>query len=144
MPRGDHNRRRGRTFPPKRVIFIGCEGDSERAFAVLLQRYCTDAGHDVHLKTWVGGGGDSLAVVDGMVRHLRRIPFKREIETKLVLLDEDRMASDRRSGRDARASARSADIDVVVLRPNLEGLLVRLHPGHEQRKISATPHGTGA
>lgn len=137
MPRGNHNMRGGRRFPPKRVIFVGCEGDSERALVVLLQRYCDDAGHDVHLKTWLGSGGDSLAVVDGMVRHLRRVPFKREIETKLVLLDEDRMASDRKSGRDARTSARRADIDPVVLLPNSEGLLLRLHPGHEQRRVPA-------
>lgn len=104
---------------------------------VLLQRYCDIVGQDVHLKTWVAGGGDSLAVVDGMVRHLRRASFKREIDKKLVLLDEDRMASDRNSGRDARASARRVGIDLVILLPNLEGLLLRLHPGHEQRRVPA-------
>ena len=100
MPRS-HSMRGGRGFPPKRVIFVGCEGDSERAFVVLVQRYCDDAGHNVHLKTWVGGGGDSLAVVDGMVRHLNRASFttRDRDEVRIARRGPHGLRSQERSGR---------------------------------------------
>lgn len=119
----------------KRVVLVGTEGASERAFVGFLQRCCDDAAVPVHLKTWLGQGGDSVAVVEGMRRYLHRTSFASEINTKIVLLDEDRIATDRRSGRDAVALARQAGIEVIRQRPSLEGVLVRLHPSQEARRV---------
>ena len=55
---------------------------------------------------------------------------------KLVLLDQDRIDEDTRNGRDARAFARQCGIGIVLQIPNLEGVLLRLHPGNEQRVVS--------
>jgi len=72
-----------------------------------------------------------------MSRFLKRQQFASELDAKLVLLDEDRIDEDYRNGRDARAFARQSGIGVVLQTPNLEGILLRLHPNHEQRVVSA-------
>ena len=137
MPRGGRSKRYGGRVKPKRVILIGTEGHSERAFVAFLQRCCSDAGVNVHLRPWVGSGGDSLAVVEGMVRFVRGSAMTQDVEKKLILLDSDRVAEDRRNGRDGCKAASRAEIEVVLQRPNFEGLLIRLHRGHEQRRVPA-------
>ncbi|MDE0420305.1 MAG: hypothetical protein OXK76_05360 [Gammaproteobacteria bacterium] len=72
-----------------------------------------------------------------MSRYLKRQQFAAEVETKVVLLDEDRIDEDYRNGRDARAYARQSGIGIVLQTPNLEGVLLRLHPNNEQRVVSA-------
>ena len=54
-----------------------------------------------------------------------------------MLLDSDRVETDRVAGRDARASAVNSRIELVLIVPNLEGLLVRLHKGCETRFVPA-------
>ena len=127
---------KARRHARKRVVLIGTEGASERAFVGFLQRCCNKAAVPTHLRAWLGKGGDSMAVVEGMQRYLHRNSFASEIRTKIVLLDEDRIADDRRSGRDAVALARRAGIEVILQRPSLEGVLVRLHPSQEARRLA--------
>lgn len=67
-------------------------------------------------------------------RRFRKLSGRREIRDRLVLLDADRIAQDRHAGRDAVAAARRYEFRIVLLTPNLEGLLLRLHPGREQTK----------
>ena len=119
------------------MVFVGGEGPSERAFLRFLQQCCNEAELNVHLKSWEGSGGDSLSVVRDMSRYLRRQQFTPEVETKLVLLDEDRIDEDNRNGRDARSFARQSGIGIVLQTPNLEGVLLRLHRNNEQRVVTA-------
>lgn len=126
---------KGRRYARKRVVLVGTEGASERGFVGFLQRCCNEEAVPTHLRAWLGKGGDSMAVVAGMQRYLHRNSFASEIRTKIVLLDEDRIAADRRSGRDAVALARQAGIEVILQRPSLEGVLVRLHPSQEARHV---------
>ena len=129
--------RRRRSIQPRRVIFIGAEGESDRAFARFLEHCCEREGRRLHLMVKPGGGGDSVTVVEEAGRHLARHPEKRGIRDKLVLLDRDRVPQDLEAGRDARAAASSWNLKIIFQDPNLEGLLFRLHPGCEQRKIAA-------
>ena len=55
--------RRRRSVEPRRVIFIGVEGESDRAFVQLLQRCCDREGRHLHLLVKPGSGGDSVSVV---------------------------------------------------------------------------------
>ena len=128
---------RRRSVKPRRVIFIGVEGKSERAFAQFLQRCCDSEGRHLHLIIKPGGGGDSFSVVEEARRHLARHPAKRDIGAKLVLLDRDRIERDLKAGRDAQAAASGWNLKMLFQDPNLEGLLFRLHPGREQRRIMA-------
>ena len=122
---------------PRRVIFIGVEGKNDRAFAQFLQRCCDKEGLHLHLDIKTGHGGDSVNVVKKTTRHLTRHPGKQDISTKLVLLDSDRIEQDRQAGRDAQAVASESGLEIIFQNPNLEGLLLRLHQGYENRRIPA-------
>ena len=129
--------RRRRSVKPRRAIFIGVEGKSERAFVRFLQRCCEEEGRHLSLIVSPGTGGDSVSVVEEAGRHLARHPAKRNIRDKLVLLDRDRIEQDLKAGRDAQAAASGWNLKILFQDPNLEGLLFRLHQGHERRRITA-------
>lgn len=128
---------RRRTVEARRVIFIGVEGKSDRAFARFLQICCDGEGQHLHLNVKTASGGDSVAVVKEAVHHLARHLDRRDINHSLVLLDRDRHAQDVQAGRDAQAVASKAKLEIIFQNPNLEGLLLRLHQGHESRAIVA-------
>ncbi len=127
---------RRRSVEPRRVIFIGVEGKSDQAFARFLGNCCQEAGLHLHLDVKPGSGGDSVAVVEEAVRHLRH-SGKSNIRNRLVLLDRDRIKQDLQAGRDAQAVASRAKLEIIFQEPNLEGLLIRLHQGQENRIIAA-------
>ena len=118
-------------------MFVGVEGKSDRAFVRFLGLICDEAGLHLHLDAKDCSGGDSLAVVEETARQLRHHPDPRGITTRLVLLDLDRRQQDLQAGRDALAKAKKHHLQTVLFDPNLEGLLVRLHEGHERRRIHA-------
>ena len=134
--------RRRRLVEPRRAIFVGTEAESERAFAGFLARCCDGAGLHVHLDIKPGTGGDSLSVVEEARRYLSRNAGRRQFEHTLVLLDRDRVDEDRAAGRDAPALAARSSLEIIYQDPNLEGLLFRLLPGNEQRRLAATRAGT--
>lgn len=129
--------RRRHPIEPRRVVFIGCEGESEQAFARFLGDCCDAEGLHLHLHVKSMHGGDSLSVVEQAGRYLARRRWKRDVDDRLVLLDRDHMPDDLRAGRDAEGAARSHGLDVIVQNPNLEGVLLRLHSGHERRQVAA-------
>ena len=91
----------------------------------------------MHLDIKLTRGGDSVSVVRETGRHLARQAGQREISGRLVLLDRDRIDEDLRAGRDARAVAAGGKLKLIFQDPNLEGLLFRLHPGRERRRMAA-------
>ena len=119
-------RRRG-AVQRRHVVFIGVEGKSDRAFVKFLGHICDALGLHLHLDVKPASGGDSKAVVEEAGRRLKRHPDSRAISKRLVLLDSDRIETDRAAGRDARATASKWRLEVLLMTPNLEGLLVRLH-----------------
>ncbi len=119
----------------RRVIFIGVEGVSDRAFVTFLQNCCDEKGLHLHLNTKPADGGDSVVVVEEAARYLNRHPGRRDISARLVLLDSDRIRQDKQAGLDAQGVASEKNLKIIFLHPNLEGLLLRLHKGHESRKI---------
>ncbi len=130
-------RHRPKLVEPRRVIFIGVEGKSDRAFARFLQSCCDGEGLHLHLNVMMGSGGDSVSVVRETARHLKRQPSRQNIIHRLVLLDRDRYPQDVQAGRDAKVEASRAKLEIIFQNPNLEGLLLRLHQGHESREIVA-------
>ena len=119
----------------RRVIFIGVEGPSDRAFVRFLQNCCDEKGLHLHLDAKPADGGDSVSVVEEAARYLNKHSGRRDISAKLVLLDSGRIRQDKQAGRDAQSVASKEKLKLIFLRPNLEGLLLRLHEGHERRKI---------
>ena len=128
---------RRRLVEPRQVICIGVEGRNDRAFAQFLQFCCDSEGLHLHLNVTTGSGGDTVTVVQETARRLKIHPSRRDISHKLVLLDRDRHPQDVKAGRDAQAVASRSKLEIIFQNPNLEGLLLRLHQGHESREIAA-------
>ena len=128
---------RRRLVELKRAILFGVEGKSERALARFLERCCEEQGLHLSLRIGPARGGDSVAVVEEAGRYLHRSAWRREVSNKLVLLDLDRVQTDLRAGRDCRAVASKWRLELVFQDPNIEGLLLRLHPKCEQRRVPA-------
>lgn len=127
-----------RPVPRRRRVFIGAEGESERSLAKWLGRLCKKAGLHVHLDVIVCGGGDSFAVATHAVdQYRKRSKAYGEFSAGLALLDADRLEEDRSRGRDPATAVGVGSPRLVYLTPNLEGLLVRLHPGRENRFVLA-------
>ncbi len=124
--------------PKRKRVFIGAEGESERSLARWLNLLCDEQGLSFHLDIVVCGGGDSLAVAEHAVREYRRRrrlygPFS----NAWILLDHDRIEQDRRSGRDPGPEADTENLKLVYLKPNIEGTLLKFHPGQEKRSPAA-------
>lgn len=125
--------------PRRKRFFIGAEGESERSLARWLERLRNKTSSDVHLDVAVCGGGDSLAIAEHAVRQYRKRTNERgKFAAGLILLDSDRIEQDRSNNRDPETALKSQKgIRLIYLTPSLEGLLLRLHNGHEQEFVSA-------
>lgn len=111
-------------------FFVGVEGEGERGFIAWLKDVAGDAGLHVHYDVRVLGGGDPLHMVQKAQRELKRA--QPSIAARLLLLDVDRFNADRRRGAQARQLAQQSGIILFLQDPDQEGVLLRLHPGHEQ------------
>lgn len=128
--------RRRSAVPPRKAFFIGVEGRSDEAFIAFLQHCCDRQGLHVHLKGSAAGGGSPRSVVEDAGRALVR-SSPRQFAARLVLLDADRIERDSREGHEASRVAKRYGLRLVYSRPNLEGLLVRLHTGRERSRVTA-------
>ena len=97
-----------------------------------LGRCCERSGLHLHVKIKPAGGGDSVAVVESAARYLSK---RTDYSKQLVLLDNDRIEQDIKAGRNAGSVAFANRLDIILLNSNLEGLLLRLHSGHEHRQV---------
>lgn len=128
----------GRRSIPKRTrIFVGAEGESERSFAAWLQGLCDSEGRHLHLDIVVAGGRSSAKIVETCASRCRERSRKHgPYRTRLVLLDCDRLEDRQQNEADPRPSADGAGIELVFLKPDLEGVLVRLHKGQQARRLA--------
>lgn len=121
---------------PRKAFLVGVEGRSDEAFVAFLQRLCDRERLHVHLRALPAGGGSARVVVENTARAVGRLP-RRQFADRIVLLDEDRVEQDRRERQEASNAARRHGLRLVYFRPNLEGLLVRLHAGRERSGVTA-------
>ncbi len=120
-------------IPPRERIFIGCESRSEAGFTAWLKFLCDDNQLHKHLDCWPADGGDTLAVVKTAIVNCTKGRRKGAYLAELIILDRDRLSADGDRGVEALDLARRFDLELIFMKPNLEGLLVRLHAGHETR-----------
>lgn len=120
----------------RRRIFVGVEGESERSFAAWLKLLCDNEDCHVHLDVRVCSGGDTLSIVQSAERQYDiRTRTRGRFSAGLVLLDSDRLQQDIAAGRDPTGVGR---LTQIYLRPNLEGLFLRLHAGEEAQNRSVS------
>lgn len=119
-------------IPQRRPIFVGCEGESERGYAGLLQDLAAELGLRVHLNIEVLKEGDPLARIELAVRKLAHLKRKRgTFDHKFVLLDTDQLVLSPDRARRARALAALHEITVVWQQPCFEAVLLRHLGGKE-------------
>ncbi len=123
-----------RRYTKRNRIFVGAEGESERSFAKWLKILCEDQGINFHFDITVSNGGDSLAISKHAVyEYRRRAQTRGKFSSGLILLDSDRLQHDIKSGRDPEPEANSENLKLIYLKPNMEGLLLRLHKGRQKQ-----------
>lgn len=127
------------SVPKRKRFFIGAEGESEKSFARWLERLRNHPNPTAHLDITVCDGGDSLAIANhAIAKYRKRTNERGKFVAGLILLDSDRVEQDRSNNRDPKTALKGQEgIHLVYLTPNLEGLLLRLHPDHEQVFVAA-------
>jgi hypothetical protein len=130
--------RRRRIIPPRRRFFFGCEGASEKAFAVFLQKICENLGLHIHLDAHALGGGDPLNLVCEAIGKRKQQSTRRgRYQQSLLLLDSDRFMPEDQRCRRASTLAQAEGIKLIFQHSNHEGMLLRLHDGRETRRVPA-------
>lgn len=121
--------RRNPIIKARRLVFMGCEGESEQGYCGLLSRLNEDVRKDTHFQVELlqPGAGDPLALVSRAVRTLekaRRLRGSQFIE-RVVFLDSD--ARGKSPERDAAALqlARTHKIRLLWQITCFEALLLR-------------------
>jgi hypothetical protein len=130
--------RRVARIPPRRPIFLGCEGSSEAAYGTLIAkiaREVRDLHVHIHVQALQPGAGDPLELVKRAAEVIDDLERRRsEFAVKAVLLD----AGSAEKTRDAVAAARDAGIEHLIWQaPDHEALLLRHLRGCEQRRPPA-------
>ena len=127
------SRRRTRSIRVR--FFVATEGISDSAFVRWIGFLCEASGNLIHLDIHPLNGGDPLSLVNEAVKKLKKRQSRiseMKIAASFLFLDSDRWDSTNARCNDAKFKADEASLDLVFLCPNLEGVLLRLHRGHER------------
>lgn len=123
-------------IPQRKPIFVGCEGESEQAYAGLLQDLASDQGLHVHLNIEVLKAGDPLARIELAIRKLANLKRTRGVySNRFVLLDTDQLSLSPTRARQAISLAADNDIKIVWQDPCFEAVLLR----HFQGRAASRP-----
>ena len=126
-------RSRRRIVPQRRRVFVGCEGDSERGYAALLDELLDGIRPDRHLDIvpLQPGAGDPLQLVERALAHIAADARKRGRPSyieRAILLDHDRRTDNPDRGAQAEAQARANKLRLIWQQPCFEALLLRHLP----------------
>lgn len=112
----------------RKRIFVGCEGQSEISFTAWIALICDAESLSVHLDRRDLRGGDTLSLVEKAVKERKKGVAKGgQYRASAILLDADRLPADGRRADDAFQLAIKEGFEMIVLKPCLEGVLMRLH-----------------
>lgn len=117
-------------------MYLGCEGDSERAYGQILNDLLRAANRPVHLLVdpLVPGAGDPLTRVERALKRLPRLETQRSrFHLKAILMDSDQAKdAPQRAARAAQLAAQHR-IMIIWQNPCHEALLLRHMPGCAKR-----------
>lgn len=130
--------RRGR-IAPRRRVFVGCEGESERGYAALIASLLDERHQRFHLDLVPLGGGDPLAIVETAERQIRqRVERRGSYAARFVLLDADKGDENPVRRDQAIGLAKKLNIRLIWQDPCHEALLLRHLPACEQKRPGST------
>jgi len=128
-------RRRRPFIPPRRRIFLGCEGASEQGYGTLLQRLIEERRQDIHLETVLlqPGAGDPLSLVLRAQRHMADDRGRRGVayEIRALLLDADRRGQSPERDAELQRIAVAVGLRLIWQVPSHEALLLHHLEGCE-------------
>jgi hypothetical protein len=116
-------------IPQRRLIFFGCEGESERSYGALLDQLLKLSGYTVHLDIALlkPGGGDPLQLVERACKLIdqREKKYQTRYAVRAVLLDSDRVNQTRRRDNKFREIVKTANLKLIWQHPCHEAFLLR-------------------
>ena len=113
-------------------IFLGCEGESEQGYGVLLQRLSDAESLKIHIVIKnLQPAGDPLALAEKAALHFDKENRKAPLIGKAILLDADRLAEPPDRGRRACELLQREGFVTIWQKPDHEGLLLRHFAGHD-------------
>lgn len=121
--------RRARSIVPRRVIFLGCEGQSEQSYGVFIKGLADEARLPIHIEAYIASpAGDSLAIAQKVVARAKKgqVAFS----ARYVMLDADLAEAQPDKARAAQALLDAEGFVAIWQRPDHEGLLLRHFDGH--------------
>ncbi len=127
--------RKRRIILPRKPIFFGCEGESERGYGALLSRYVRempDLHLHIHPELLQPGAGDPLALVHRAIQRINDLERRREpFFCKAVLLD----IGDPQKNQDAQRLATANGIEHLIWQePDHEAFLLRHFDNCQQKR----------
>lgn len=129
--------RRTPHIPPRRPVFVGCEGESEAGYVRFLQDLINAEGLAVHLiiENLGIGASEPQTRIELAVRKLEQLRRTRMAPPdRFVLLDYDQAEANPQRTEAARRLARRHHIQIIWQRPCFEGSLLRHLPGATTRR----------
>jgi hypothetical protein len=114
--------RRRPTIRPRKRVFLGCEGESERSYGRLLALLLEARGTHWHLDAVPLGGGDPLTLVERSWDHVQR---HGRYDRHAILLDRDRLGEDAARDQRMEAIAGKVKLQLIWQEPCHEALLLR-------------------
>lgn len=120
-------------------IFVGCEGESEQAYVVCLNKLADTHGHPVHLQAEILRRGDPLTRIQQAVQKIRLQEDRRgAFAHRFALLDFDQVERDIPRLLQTEALARASEIHIIWQRPAHEGLLLKHFTEFDHRNPATT------
>ena len=130
-------KRQRQTIVRRRPVFLGCEGESERAYAQVIADLIRQRVKDVHLEVMLlgPGAGSPLAKIHKTLKLIESYERKRsEFWRKFVLIDYDLAEHDEKLRTETSELATSNGIMLIWQRPCHEAFLLRHLPNCADQK----------
>ena len=114
-----------RIISQRTVYFFGVEGESEQSFVAWLQRLSDQQGLSQHYQIENLGGGGYRQMLNEMLKLLRQ---KKQTRHSILVVDSDRSENgdDGMSIQELRKQASKHKITVILQKPNIEGVFLRM------------------
>lgn len=117
------------TRKARKIIFIGCEGESERSYGKFLHDLAEQHGCNIQILAFIPKStGNSLMIAKGSIKEASRRVDKGV--SKFVLFDYDKAIEIPRQAEVAEAELRKSGFIPIWQHPDHEGLLLRHFEAH--------------
>lgn len=125
--------RRPAHIPKRKRIFLGCEGESERAYGQFIHRLSDREELSNHIDTVILHGGSPRTIVDGAIIKSKEREQRGSYNFKALLLDSDKLSESPKGAenemRELESLASTQKIHLIWQSPCHEGFLLRHLPG---------------